>query len=164
MLSLTLSNMKGTDMEQRRYYPTHFEILAIERAARRAQAEELRRLLMLAARRLRVLAVRGATALSQTLVQSPALVSPRGSDERQKRAVRKLIIEGLALSLPAHVRERYAADLAAAARIEPLIDAGLAAWDLTVRVLAQVFHGMARGLRAVARSLDLAAGRLTPTH
>jgi len=151
-------------MKQRRYYATHSEVLALEQAARRAQAVELWRLLTLAGRELKLLAVRGATGRSETPGEPSAPVHRRQLNEPRKHDMRRSIIEELADSLPVEMRARYAGDIAAAARVEPLIDFGLAAWDFTVRVLAHAFEGAARGLRAAARSLDFVARRLAPAH
>lgn len=151
-------------MKQRRHYATQSEILAIEQAARRAQAAELRRLLALGARKLNESVMRSAKTLSDVFAQPRAAASPRGFQGDRRGAALASVIEELALSLPPEVRERYADDLAAAARIEPLITGGLAAWNITMRALAHGFWGAARGLRAAACSLDFAARRLKPTH
>jgi hypothetical protein len=151
-------------MKQILYYPTYGEILTIERAARRAQAVEMVRLAALAASKLKALSRRLGTVLSRTLALPPVPTARGGPGRVGVRAKRASIIEELGASLPAELRVRYAGELAAAARVEPLIDLGLGAWDFTVRALARVFEGVARGLHAGARSLDVAARRLTPTQ
>lgn len=151
-------------MKQLHYYPTHDEILAIERAARRARAAEMVRLATLAASKLKALTRQLAAALSRALDRPPALAARSGSSDVGACATLASIIEELGASLPADFRVRYAGELAAAARVAPAIDLGLAAWDFTVRALARVFQGAASGLRAGARSFDMAARRLTPMH
>lgn len=151
-------------MKQSRHYPTQSEILAIEQAARRAQAAELRRLLALGARKFNESVMRSAKALSDLFAQPRAAAGSRGAEDDRRSAVPGTIIEELARSLPPEVRERYADDLAAAARIEPLITGALAVWNIMMRALAHGFQGVARSLRAAACSLDFAARRLTPTH
>jgi hypothetical protein len=54
---------RRTSMTERRYFPTAEDVVAMERAARRARAQELRRLAIIAGSRLRALIVRGVAAL-----------------------------------------------------------------------------------------------------
>lgn len=66
-------------------------------------------------------------------------------------------------SLPASVRERYAAYFEAAERWDSVLDAGLDVWRGTRRALAQGCHLAARCSRAAAQLLDAAARGLAPT-
>ena len=59
-------------MTERRRFPTPDEVLAIEKAARRARAKEIRRLTSIAARNLKMLIVRGAAALARKLRRTPS--------------------------------------------------------------------------------------------
>jgi len=144
--------------------PTYGEILTIERAARRAQAAEMVRLATLAAGKLKALTREFAAALSRAFEQSPAKATRSGSGKSGVPTTLVSIMEELGASLPDELRTRYAEELATAARVAPAIDLGFAAWDLTVRVLAWAFQGVARGLRAGAWCLDVAARRLMPLH
>ena len=151
-------------MRQLRFYPTPDEILAIEGAARQAQAAEMLRLATLAASKLKALTRDFTAALARPLDQIPAPAARSSSDDIGARATLASIIDELGASLPAEFRARYAEELAAAARVAPLIDFGFAAWDFSVRALARVFQGAAWGLRAGALSLDVTARVLRPMH
>jgi hypothetical protein len=151
-------------MRQLRFYLTPDEILAIEGAARQAQAAEMLRLATLAASTLKALTHQFAAAFARALDPLPAPVARSSSGDVGARATLASIMEELGASLPAELRARYAEELSAAARVAPLIDFGLAAWNFSVRALARVFQGAAWGLRAGARSLDVTARRLTPMH
>ena len=59
-------------MTERRRFPTPDEVLAIEKAARRARAEEVYRLLSAAARKLKALVVHGAAALARKPRRTPS--------------------------------------------------------------------------------------------
>lgn len=52
-------------MNERRHFPTAEDLLALERAARRARAQEIQRLAIVAGGRLRTLIVRGVAALAR---------------------------------------------------------------------------------------------------
>lgn len=151
-------------MMKLRAYPTYDEILAIEHAARRAQAEEIGRLAVLGASRLKALALQFAGVVSSALDQSPALATRRGSGNSQRRTALASVMEELCASLPPQVRVLYAEDLAVATRVAGAIDFCIAIWDFTVGILAGVFHGLAGGLRAGAWCFEVAARRLTPLH
>lgn len=149
-------------MMQLRDFPTHGEIRAFELAARRAQSEEIYRLATLAASRLKVLAGKFAATLSRAPDQPPA--TRRGPGHSSAPGTLLSIMEELAASLPDDLRTRYSEELMTAARVAPLIDLGFAMGEFTVRTLAGVFRGIAQGLRAGARCLDVAARRLVPLH
>ncbi len=59
-------------MKECRRFPTPREVLAIEQAARRARAEELRRLFAVGARKLKALIARGATAFASKVRRTNA--------------------------------------------------------------------------------------------
>lgn len=151
-------------MMHQRYFPTHEEIRVLERAARRAQSEEIFRLAALAASRVKALAGGFAAALSRALEQPPAPTTGGGSGNSGAPATLLSILEELAASLPDEMRTRYAEELLTAARVAPVIDLGFAMWDFTVRTVAGIIHGIAQGLRAGAWCLDVAARRLMPLH
>jgi hypothetical protein len=67
-------------------------------------------------------------------------------------------------SLPAAVRQRYAADFEAAERFERLLDLGIDACGFLRRALAKSFQAVAQGLRTAARVLDAAARHLSLTQ
>jgi hypothetical protein len=151
-------------MKTRFYYPTYDEVLAIERAARGARAAEIGRWAALAVSKLKALTNHFTAVLSRALGQPTAPAAHREPVQAGKRTVSASTIDGIAAALPPDIRARYASELTAAARVEPWINFGLAAWDFTVRVLAHAFQGAARGLRGAAWSLDLVARRLRPVH
>lgn len=151
-------------MRQLRDYPTYDEILAIEHAARRAQAAEVGRLAILAASELKARTLQIAAVLWRAFEQATAPATRSAYGGSDVPATFASIIEELGASLPGEVRARYAEDLATATRVAEAIDFGVAAWDFTAGVLAQVFQGMARSLRAGAWFLDTAARRLMLPH
>ena len=59
-------------MTELRRFPTPEEVLAIEQAARRARAKEIRRLTSIAVRKLKVLIVHGAAALARKPRRTPS--------------------------------------------------------------------------------------------
>ena len=67
-----------------------------------------------------------------------------------------------AASLPPAIRDRYAADFAAAERYEHLFDSGIEAWRIARRGLAKSCQAAAHALRAGARFLDGAARHIRP--
>jgi hypothetical protein len=56
---------RRTSMTERRHFPTAEDVLALERAARRARAQELHRLAIIAGSKLRALIGRGVAALAR---------------------------------------------------------------------------------------------------
>jgi hypothetical protein len=66
-------------------------------------------------------------------------------------------------SLPAPVRDRYAAYFEAAERWEIVLDAAVDACRLGKHALAEACRGAARLFRATAGLLDAAARSFTPT-
>jgi hypothetical protein len=147
-----------------RDFPTYEEIQAFERAARRAQAEEMYRLATLAASRLKALAAKFVATFSEALDQTPAPTATGGPGDSNVPVTLLSILEELAASLPANLRARHEAELMTAMRVAPALDLGIAAWEFTVRVLAGAIRGIAQVLRAGAWGLDAAARRLMPLH
>ena len=145
-----------------RDFPTYEEIQDFERAARRAQAEEMYRLATLAAGSLKSLAAKFAGALSAAFDQTPSPATTGGPGDSSARTTLLSILEDLADSLPANLRARHEAELMTAMRVAPAIDLGIASWEFTVRVLAGAIRGIAQVLRAGAWGLDVAARRLMP--
>jgi len=150
-------------MIELRDYPAYDQILAIEHAARRAQAEEIRRLAILGASRLTALTRQFAAALARALDQTPVPATGGSSGKSEPTTLASIMAE-LGASLPDELRTRYAEELATATRVAPAIDFGLAAWDFTVRAVAGLFQVFAYGLRAGAWGLDSVARRLMPLH
>ena len=144
-------------MMQLRDFPTYGEMFAIEHAARRAQAAEVSRLIALGFRKLITLARKAAGILSGALHQ-PTTGGRSGNSVASPTL--SSIMRELGESLPEDVRARYGEELATAIRVAPVLDLGFAAWEFTVRVLAQGFRSVAQGLRAGAWCLDAAARRL----
>ena len=149
-------------MKQILCYPTYGEILAIERAARHAQAVEMVRLAALAASKLKAITHRCATALSRSL--NPASGTGDGNRHAEAPVTLASILEELAASLPEEMRKRHSQELLTAARVAPVIDLGIAAWEFLARIVAGMIHGTAQSLRAGAWCLDAAARRLLPLH
>jgi hypothetical protein len=69
-----------------------------------------------------------------------------------------------AASLPPAVQRRYAAEFAAAERLEQVLELILAAGSLARPALAKSCQTVALALRATARFLEAAAKRLSLTH
>lgn len=151
-------------MMQVRDFPTHAEIQAFERAARRARAEEMYRLVTLAANRLKALAAEFAAAFSAAPDHTPARATTGGSGHSNSPATLLSILEELADSLPENLRARHEAELMTAMRVAPAIDLGIATWQFTVRIIAGAIRGIAQVLRAGAWGLEAAARRLMPSH
>ena len=151
-------------IQLRDYYPTYDELHAIEQAARRAQAEEMRRLAVLGASRLKALVLQFAGASSRAADQTLPSATRNGPGNSRGGETLVSIMEKLGDSLPPRVKVLYAEDLATATRVAGAIDFCIEAWNFTVGVVAGVFHGIAQGLRAGAWFLDLAARRLMLLH
>ncbi len=150
-------------MKECRRFPTLQELHAIEQAARRARAEELRRLFAVGARKLRALIARGVMAFASKVraarTHRCATVRNVGSTTRQTMSTS--FWKEAAASLPPEVRRRYTANFEAAERFEYLVDVGIEAWGFARRTLAKSCQVAAHTLRTAARILDTAARRLT---
>ena len=149
-------------------FPTPEEMLAIERAAKRARAQAVARLWAAAWRQLKEPIVRGAAALAGDVRRADA--APRDPSQfptRRKTMTTSFWKDALA-SLPPHVQRRYAANFEAAERFEALLDLGIAVWgsarDALEYSLAEICRAAAHAMRETARILDGAAHRLLPAH
>jgi len=149
-------------MIELRTYPRFDEILAMEQAARAARAAEMGRVAALAASKLKAITHRCATALSRSL--NPASGTGDGNRHAEAPVTLASILEELAASLPEEMRKRHSQELLTAARVAPVIDLGIAAWEFLARIVAGMIHGTAQSLRAGAWCLDAAARRLLPLH
>jgi len=72
--------------------------------------------------------------------------------------------KGIVASLPPAVQRRYARDLAAAERFEPMLDLAIEIAGLAKRVFGRCCRAVAQGLRVSAALLDAAARRLALRH
>lgn len=145
-------------------FPTPEELLAIERAARRARAQAIARLLAAAWRQLKELIVRGAAALAGEVRRANA--APRYHSQfptRRKTMTTSFWKDALA-SLPPEVQRRYAANFEAAERFEALLDLGIEASGSARHALAKICKATAHAMRETARILEDAAHRLLPAH
>jgi len=149
-------------MIELRTYPRYDEILAMEQAARAARAAEMGRVAALAASKLKAITHRCAAALSRSLNPTPG--TGDGNRHAEAPATLASILEELAASLPEEMRMRHSQELLTAARVAPVIDLGIAAWEFLARFVAGMIHGTAQSLRAGAWCLDAAARRLLPVH
>jgi hypothetical protein len=68
--------------------------------------------------------------------------------------------KGVVASLPPEVQRRYARDLAAAERYEPMLDLAIEIAGIARRVLGRCCRVVAQGLRVSAALLEAAAWRL----
>ena len=147
-------------MTDARFYPDYGEMLRIEEAARHERAAEMGRLAALAAGKLKALMQPSIAALSRGYEPRPRSIT---SGERKTETL-GAILDDLYASLPEEFRARYSQELITAARVAPVIDLGIDAAELLVRVVAGTIHGIAQSLRAGAWCLDAAARRLMPLH
>lgn len=143
-------------------YPTHQEIEANVRAARRYRAEAIAHLLRGAVRACARLIARGASAGVRARARPRAL--PSDVSSAKEHPMPESFWRSAAASLPPHVQQRYASLFEAAEMYEPVIEFVVTARSGAHSALARCFRGIADTLRNVARGLDLAARRLTPTR
>jgi hypothetical protein len=149
----------------RNRFPTPQEMLAIERAARRARAQAATRLLAAAGRELKERIVRAATALAGKVRRTEA-APPYNSQpvSTRRNSMTTSFWKDALASLPPSVQRRYAANFEAAERFEVLLDLGIEAWGSAKHALARICQGAARAMRTTARILDGAAHRLLPAQ
>lgn len=143
-------------------HPTHEEIEANVRAARRYRAEAIAHLLRGAVRRLAQLIARGASSEVRARARRRAL--PSDVSSAKEHPIPEPFWRSAAASLPPHVQQRYASLFEAAEKYEPVIEFIVTARSRVHSALARCFRGIADALRNAARGLDLAARRLTPTR
>jgi len=145
-------------------FPTPAEMLAIERAARQAQAEAIARLLAAAGRRLKKMIVGGAAVLANEVRRTAATPRDRSEFPIKRKTMTTLFWKNALASLPPSVQRRYAASFQAAERFEALLDLGIEAWGSARHTLAKICQAAARAMRGTARLLEGAAHRLLPMH
>ncbi|HSF22265.1 MAG TPA: hypothetical protein VLA81_09495 [Burkholderiales bacterium] len=143
-------------------YPTHEEIDALVRAARRERAEAIARLFRDAFRGL-------ATLLASDSPARTGAPTPRGAvlskfSSAKERPMAESFWKAAAASLPPQIQWRYAGLFEAAERYELLFDLVVSSGGRARRALAHACRRLADALRNAARALDAAAWRLTPTR
>jgi len=158
--SMTLERTPGEYLR----YPSPGEVLAIERAARRAQAEAIARLLAAAARHLKEMIVGGATVPVGEVRRTGAAPHDKSQFPAKRKTMTTSFWKDALASLPPAVQRRYAASFEAAERYEALLDLGVEAWDSGRRALGKICQATARAMRGTARILEDAAHRLLPMH
>ena len=129
-------------------YPTPEEMLALDRAARRARAEAIASLLAAAGRQLKELIRRGADA-------------PRTSSQlsTERKTMTTLFWRNALASLPPSVQRRYATAFEAAERFEAVLDMGIEVWCFARDTLAKTSRVAAHAMRGTARTLERAEHR-----
>ncbi|HMG61104.1 MAG TPA: hypothetical protein VK583_15350 [Burkholderiales bacterium] len=145
-------------------FPTPAEMRAIERAARRAQAKAIARLLAAAGRQLKEMIAGGAAVPASKVRRTDAAPRDRPQFPTKRKTMTTLFWKDALASLPPNVRRRYAASFEAAERLEALFDLGIEAWGSVKHALAKICQAAARAMRGTARILDGAAHRLLPMH
>jgi hypothetical protein len=138
---------------ERLRFPAPEEMLAIERAVRRARAQAIARLFAAAGRQLKEL-IRRTHAAPRNSSQFPT----------KRKTMTTLFWHNALASLPPSVRPRYAASFEAAERFDALLDLGIEAWGSAKHLLAKICQAAAHAMRVTARILDGAARRLLPVH
>ena len=129
-------------------YPTPEEMLALDRAARRARAEAIASLLAAAGRQLKELIRRGADA-PRTRAQLPT----------ERNSMTTLFWRNALASLPPSVQRRYATAFEAAERFEAMLDLGIEVSRFAKDVTAKTYEIAAHAMRGTARTLDRAEHR-----
>ena len=132
-------------------YPTPEEMLALDRAARRARAEAIASLFAAAWRQLKELIRRDADA-PRTSSQLPT----------ERKTMTTLFWRNALASLPPSVQRRYATTFEAAERFEALLDMAIEVWCFAKDALAGTGRVAARAMRGTARTLDHAAHGTLP--
>jgi|SRR5712672_922352 len=127
-------------------YPTPEEMLALDRAARRARAQAIGDLFVAAGRLLKELIRRGADA-------------PRNSSQlpTERNTMTTLFWRNALASLPPSVQRRYATSFEAAERFEAVLDAAIEVWRFAKDALAKTGRVAGRAMRGTAQTLDHAA-------
>ncbi|HYS50397.1 MAG TPA: hypothetical protein VEM33_00790 [Burkholderiales bacterium] len=137
-------------------FPSPGEVLAIERAARRARAKAIGRLFAVAGRQLKEMIMK----VPRT---DPAPHEGSRFPTKRKTMTTSFWKDALA-SLPPSVQVRYAASFEAAEHFDALLDLGSEAWGSAKQGLAKICQASARAMRRTARILEGAAHRLLPTR
>jgi hypothetical protein len=151
---------------QREYlrFPAPAEMRAIERAAKRAQAEAIARLFAAAGRQLKEMIVGGASVPARNVGRTNAAPRDRSQFSTKRKTMTTLFWKDALASLPPSVQRRHAASFEAAERLEALLDLGIEAWGSVKHALAKICQAAARAMRGTARILDGAAHWLLPMH
>ena len=129
-------------------YPTPKEMLALDRAARRARAEAIASLFTAAGRQLKELIRRGADA-PRTSSQLPT----------ERKTMTTLFWRNALASLPPSVQRRYATAFEAAERFETMLDLGIEIWGFAKDAIAKTYEVAAHAMRGTARTLERAEQR-----
>ena len=143
-------------------YPTREEIDALVRAARRDRAEAIAGFFRDAVGGLAELIARSFPAIAEAGARRGN--SPSAISSAKERPLTESFWRTAAASLPPQIRWRYAGLFEAAERYELLFEIVATSGGRARRALAQTFRGIADALRNAARTLDVAARRLTPTR
>ena len=157
---MTLESAQGEYLR----FPTPAEMRAIERGAKRAQAEAIARLFAAAGRQLKEMIVGGASVPASNVRCTHAAPRDRSQFSTKRKTMTTLFWKDALASLPPNVQRRYAASFEAAERLEALLDLGIEAWGSVKYALAKICQAVARAMRGTARILDGAAHRLLPMH
>jgi hypothetical protein len=145
-------------------FPTPAEMRAIERAAKRAQAQAIARLFAAAGRQLKEMIVGGAAVPAGNVRSTNAAPCDSSQFPTKRKAMTTRFWKDALASLPPNVQRRHAASFEAAERLEALLDLGIEAWGSVKHALAKICQAAARAMRGTARVLDGAAHRLLPMH
>ena len=129
-------------------YPTPEEMLALDRAARRARAQAIGDLFAAAGRLLKEL-IRGGADAPRTRAQLPT----------QRKTMTTLFWRNALASLPPSVQRRYASTFEAAERFEAMLDLGIEVSRFAKDAIAKTYEVAAHAMRRTARTLDRAEHR-----
>jgi len=129
-------------------YPTPEEMLALDRAARRARAQAIADLFAGAGRLLKELIRRDADA-PRTRAQLPT----------ERNTMTTLFWRNALASLPPSVQRRYASTFEAAERFEAMLDLGIEVWRFAKDAIAKTYEVAAHAMRGTARTLERAEHR-----
>jgi hypothetical protein len=138
---MTQESAKGGNFR----FPTPEEMLALDRAARRARADAIASVFAAAGRQLKELIRRGATA-PRTSSQLPT----------ERNTMTTLFWRNALASLPPSVQRRYATTFEAAERFEAMLDLGIEVWGFAKDAIAKTYEVAAHAMRGTARTLDRA--------
>jgi hypothetical protein len=129
-------------------YPTPEEMLALDRAARRARADAIASVFAAAGRQLKEL-IRPGAAAPRTRAQFPT----------ERKTMTPLFWRNALASLPPSVQRRYATTFEAAERFEAMLDLGIEVWGFAKDAIAKTCEVAAHAMRGTARTLDRADHR-----
>ncbi|HSD99456.1 MAG TPA: hypothetical protein VLB72_01835 [Burkholderiales bacterium] len=144
------------------HYPTRNEIDACVRAARRDRAEAIARLFRDAANGLTELFAHGLPV--KTGARARRRMPPTRISSTKEVPMTDSFWKTAAASLPPQVQSRYRRLFETAEEFERMVDYVLTARGSAYRALARACRGLADALSNAARTLDVAARRLTPTR